>query len=150
MCGENGGRPLILPFRSVPAISKHENIINRLQEDRIKVPVKSQPEWLTCGVGRPPLAAIGHRPSLVHCLVGPDVRWSVPGFGWSVWSGLWASFAHVTQDTIVYDFYLRIRHVFVLFRTCAHISHITTVNNTPKLAFCSFLSKTRRSLLLQC
>ena len=62
------------------------------------------------------LPASGHRPSLVHCLVGPDVRCSVPGLGWSVWSSLWA---HVMQDTIVYDFCLRIRRVFVLFQTCA-------------------------------
>ena len=91
---------------------------NHLWEDRIKLPAKAQPEWLTCGVGRPPLAAIGHRP-LVHCLVGPDVRWSVSGLGWSVLSDLWASFAHVMQDTIVCDFCLRIRRIFVLFRTCA-------------------------------
>jgi hypothetical protein len=36
--------------------------------------------------------------------VGPDVRWSVPGLGWLVWSGLWASFACVMQDAIVCDF----------------------------------------------
>ena len=101
---------------------------NRLWEDRIKLPAKNQRERLTSGVGRPPLAAIGHRPSLVHCLVGPDVRWSVAGFVWSVWSGLWASFAHVTQDTIVYDFCLRIRRVFVLFRTCA-----PAINSSPTL-----------------
>ena len=93
---------------------------NRPLEDRIKLPAKTQPHWLTGGVGRPPpLGAILHRPSLVRCLVGPDVRWSVPGLGWSVWSVLWASFAHVTQDTIVCDFCLRIRRVFILFRTCA-------------------------------
>ena len=83
-----------------------------------------------CQVGsaNPPLGAISHRPSLVHCLVGPDVRWSVQRFGWSVWSGLWASFAHVTQDTIVYDFYLRIRHVFILFPTC-----VPAIQESPKL-----------------
>ena len=75
-----------------------------------------------CQVGsaEPPLPrAYGHRPSLVHCLVGPDVRWSVPGLGRSVWSSLWASFVHVTQDTIICVFCLRIHHVFVLFRTCS-------------------------------
>ena len=87
----------------------HGNIPNRPLEDKIRLPAKNQWENLTCGVGRPLVAASGHRPSLVHCLVGPDVRWSVTGLGWSGWSGLWASFAHVTQDTIVYDFYLRIR-----------------------------------------
>ena len=44
---------------------------------------------------------------------------SVPGLGWLVWSSLWASFSHVTQDMIICDFCLRIRCVFVLFRTCA-------------------------------
>ena len=67
----------------------------------------------------PSLGANFHRPLLVHCSVGPDVRWSVPGLAWSVWSALWASFVHVTQDTIVCDFCLRIHRVFVLFRTCA-------------------------------
>ena len=71
------------------------------------------------GSADPPLGSNSHQPSLVHCLVGPDVRWSVPGFGWSVWSGLWASFAHVTQDTIVCEFCLRIHRVFVLFQSCA-------------------------------
>ena len=87
-----------------------------LQADKIKLPAKFQPRTLQGGVGRPPLGANSHRPLLVHCLVGPDVRWSVPGLGWS---GLWASFAHVTQDTIVCDIYLRIRRVFDLFQTCA-------------------------------
>ena len=30
-----------------------------------------------------------------------------------------------------------------------HISHLMTVNNTPKLDFCSSLSKTRHSLLIR-
>ena len=34
-------------------------------------------------------------------------------------SGLWASFACVTQDAVVCDFCLHILHVFFLFRTCA-------------------------------
>jgi hypothetical protein len=41
---------------------------------------------------------------LSHCLVGPDVRWSEPGLGWSVWSVWWASFACVTQDAIFCGF----------------------------------------------
>ena len=89
---------------SVPAKSIHGNMPNRPLEDRIKLPAKNQCETLTWGVGQPLVAASGHRPSLVHCLVGPDIRWSVPGLGWSVWSGLWASFACVTQDAIVCDF----------------------------------------------
>ena len=104
---------------SVPAISLYGNMVNHLQEDKIELPAKTQHVWLPGGVGRPPLGANSHRPLLVHCLVGPDVRWSVPGLGWSVWSGLWVSFAHVTQDMIVCDFYLRIRRVFDLFQTCA-------------------------------
>ena len=94
-------------------------MVNRLQEDKIELPAKIQPRRLTGGVGRPPLGAIFHRPSLVRYLVGPDVRWSVLGPGWLVWSGLWASFAHVTQDTIICVFCRRIHRVFVLFRTCA-------------------------------
>ena len=92
---------------------------NRPLEDKISLPAKNQWETLTSGVGRPLVAASGHRPSLVHCLVGPDVRWMVPGLGWSVWSGLWALFACVTQDTIICGFCLRIRRVFLLFQTCA-------------------------------
>ena len=101
------------------AISLYGNMINRLQEDKIELSAKTQPIWLPGGVGRPPLGAKSHRPLLVHCYVGPDVRWSVPELGWSVWSGLCACFAHVTQDTIICDFCLRIRLVFVLFRACA-------------------------------
>ena len=92
---------------------------NRPLEDKISLPAKTQPIWLTKGAGRTPVAASGHRPSLVHCLVGPDVKWSVPRLGWSVWSGLWASFVCDTQDVIVCDFCLRIHRVFVLFWTCA-------------------------------
>ena len=78
----------------------HGNIPNRPLEDKISLPAKNQRENLTSGVSRPLVAASGHRPSLVHCLVGPDVRWSVLGLGWSVWTVRWASFALVTQDAI--------------------------------------------------
>ena len=54
--------------------------------------------------GRPHLATSGNYPSLVHCLVGPDVRWSVLGLGWSVWSVWWAFFACVMQDAKFYDY----------------------------------------------
>ena len=87
---------------------------------RSSFPPKISRRGRQVGVGRPPLGTFSHRPSLVHCSVGPDVRWSVPGLGWSVWFGLWASFVCVTQDVIVCDFCLRIRRVFFLFRTCAH------------------------------
>ena len=119
MCGVSGVRPLIQLLEFGSRQDKYGNFINHLQEDKIKLPAKTQHVWLIGGVGRTPPAASSHRPSLVHYLVGPDVRWSVPGLGWSVWSSLWASFAHVTQDTIVCDFCLRSRRVFVLFRTCA-------------------------------
>ena len=71
------------------------------------------------GFDRPHFGGSGHRLSLVYCLVGPDVRWSVPGLRWSVWSSLWASFACVTQDVIFYDFVCVFFVFFFLFRTCA-------------------------------
>ena len=74
---------------------------NHHQEDKISLPAKILLETLPGGVGRPPLAASGHRLHLGCNLVGPDVKWSVSGL---VWSGLWASFACVTQDAIVCDF----------------------------------------------
>ena len=77
---------------------------NRPLEDKISLPAKNQWENLTSGVGRPLDAASDHRPSLVQCLVGPDVRWSVPGLGWSVWTVRWAPFALATQDAIFCDF----------------------------------------------
>ena len=119
MCGVSGVRTLIYLLEVGFRQDKYENIINRLQEDKIKLPAKTQRENLPCGVGLPLVATSGHRPSLVHCLVGPDVRWSVPGIGWSVWSGLWALFCmcHARCDRL--RLRLRIRHVFVLFRTCA-------------------------------
>ena len=84
---------------------------NRPLEDKISLPAKNKWETLTSGVGRPLVAASGHCPSLVHCLVGPDVRWSVLGLGWLVWSGLWAFFPCVMQDAIVCDFVC----IFVMF-----------------------------------
>ena len=66
-----------------------------------QVPVQVRP---THGAGRHHFAASGHRLSLVHCLVGPDVGTLVPGLRWSVWSGLWSSFACVTQDAIFCEF----------------------------------------------
>ena len=48
----------------------------------------------------------GHRHPSCVCLVGPDVGTSVPGSSWSVWSGLWASFACVTQDAIFCVFFV--------------------------------------------
>ena len=119
MCGVSGVRPLILLLEVGSRQDKYGNIINCLQEDRIKLPAKTQPERLTCGVSRPPLAPFA-----------TDLLWYTAW--WVLMSdgrcrGMVGRFALVcgppllmfTQDTIVYDFYLCIHHVFVLFRTCA-------------------------------
>ena len=110
------------PFYSLrgrfPPSLRMETWSTAFRRIRSSFPPKLSPFGCQVGSADPP-GTISHQPSLVHCLVGPDVRWSVPGLGWSVWSCLWASFAHVTQDTIVCDFCLRICRVFVLFRTCA-------------------------------
>ena len=73
-------------------------------------------------------AASGHRLSLVHCLVGPDVRWSVPGLDWSVWSGLWASFACVKQCRLFCSIVLRHLPVFALF-----LVWVPAIQESPKL-----------------
>ena len=99
------GGPLYSLERSVPAISLYENIANRLLEDQINLPAKMHLDGKPGRFGRPHLATSGNYPSLVHCLVGPDVRWSVPGLGWSVWSVWWASFACVKQDAIFCGFF---------------------------------------------
>ena len=107
-CVEGG--PLYSALRSVPAKVIHRNAENRLQEDQNRLPTKNAPGKVPVQVlpnhwfGRLHFAASGHHLSLVHCLVGPDVRWSVPGLGWSVWFVWWASFACVTQDAIFCDF----------------------------------------------
>ena len=77
-----GVREALLYFqRSVPAINNYGNMDNRLLEDKNDVPAKTQGETLPCGVGRPPLAAFGHRLHLGLCLVGPDVRLVGAGAG---------------------------------------------------------------------
>ena len=98
------GGPLYSLEMSVPAIPLYGNIANRLLEDQINLSAKIHLDEKQGRFGRPHFTTSGRRPSLVHCLVGPDVRWSVPGLGRSVWSGLWASFACVMQDAIFYDF----------------------------------------------
>ena len=98
------GVPLYSLERSVPAISLYGNIAKRLLEDQINLPTKMHLDGKQGWYGRPYFTASGYCPSLVHCLVGPDVRWSVPGLGWSVWTVRWASFALVTQDAIFRDF----------------------------------------------
>ena len=109
VCERRG--PFYSLWRSVPAIFIHGNMPNRHQEDKISLPAKNLLETPPGGVGQPPFAASGHRLCLGCFLVGPDVRWSVPELGWSVWSSLWASFACVTHDAIVCDFVC----VFVVF-----------------------------------
>ena len=102
--------------RSVPAINKFGNMDNCLLEDKNDLPAKTQGEPLPCGVGRPLLAASGHRLLLGLCLVGPDVRQIGAGQGWSVWSGLWAFFVGMTQCWIFCASVLRLLSVFALFR----------------------------------
>ena len=102
VCGMRGSFYSL--WRSIPAIFIHGNMPNCHQEDKISLPAKIHRETLPGGVDRPPLAATGHRLHLGCCLVGPDVRWSEPGLGWSVWSVWWASFACVTQDVIFCGF----------------------------------------------
>ena len=103
-------------FLPSPCIETCQTAIGRIRSSFLpKISVRA----FHMGSADPPLPTSSHRPYLVHCLVGPDVRWPVSGLGSSVWSGLWASFPHVTQDTIVCDFCLRIHRAFFLFRTCA-------------------------------
>ena len=90
--------------------------------DQINLPVKMHLDKCLSRFGRtwfgqPHLAASGHRLSLGHCLVGPDVRWSVPGLGWSVWCVWWASFACVTQEAKFYDYVC----VFVVFSSYSEL-----------------------------
>ena len=87
------GGPLYSLERSVPTIPLYGNVANRLLEDQINLSAKIHLDGKQGRFGRPYFIASGHRPSLVHCLVGPDVRWLVPGLGWSVWTVRWASFA---------------------------------------------------------
>ena len=101
-CVEGG--PLYSLDRLVPAKTIHGNTENCLQEDQHRLPAKRHLDRCQGGFGRPTLAASGHRLSLVHCLVGPDVDTSVPGLRWSVWSVRWASFACVMQGVIFCDF----------------------------------------------
>jgi len=107
VCVVSGMRGLLYSlWRSVPAIFIHGNMPNCHQEDKISLPAKMHLDRCSSRFSRtrPHLAASGHRLSLVHYLVGPDVGTSVPGLRWSVWSGLWASFACVTEDAIFCNF----------------------------------------------
>ena len=131
VCVVSGMRgPLYSLWRSVPAIFIHGNMPNRHQKDKISLPAKMNLDRCLSGFGRTPdladpwfgrphLAASGHCLSLVHCLVGPDVGTSVLGLRWSVWSGLWASFACVTLDAIFCNF------VCVLFVLSSYSSKTT-------------------------
>ena len=94
----------------VKTLTIHGNTENRLQEDKDQPSRKNAPGQVPVhvrsnhGFSRPHFAASGHRLSLVHYLVGHDVGMSMPGLRWSVWSGLWASFACVMLDVIFCDF----------------------------------------------
>ena len=110
VCVVSGMRgPFYSSLRSVPAKINMETSSTTFRRIRVIFLPKCTwtgggPGLADHGVGRSHLAASGHRPSLVHCLVGPCVDTSVLGSSWSVWSGLWASFACVTQDAIFCNF----------------------------------------------
>jgi len=53
---------------------------------------------------------------------------SVPGLGWSVWSGFWALFVGMMQRRIFCAFVLRLSSVFALFRVW-----VPTIHESPKL-----------------
>ena len=101
---------------------------NHLLEDKNDVPAKTQPEPLPCGVGRTLIAASGHRLPLVYCLVGPDVRWSVPGLGWSVCSSLWALLVGMTLRWIFCAIVLHLLSVSALFWIW-----VPAIQESPKL-----------------
>ena len=101
---------------------------NRHQEDKISLPAKIHLKTPPSGVGRHPFPASGHRLRLGLCLVGPAVRWSVPGFGWSVWSSLWALFVGMMKRRIFCAFVLRLSSVLALFRVW-----VPAIQESPKL-----------------
>ena len=111
MLGRGEWRPFYSLERLVPAIPLHGNIDNRFWEDKGESPAKTQLVWLTGGVGRPPCAASGYCPSLVHCLVGPLLCTLVPGLCMSVFSVNWALFVSVMHDWIFCAFVLRLLYV---------------------------------------
>ena len=120
--------PLYSLERSVPAISLYGNIANRLLEDQINLPTKMHLDGKQGWFGRPHFTASGNRPSLVHCLVGPDVRWSVLGLGWLVWSVRWAHFVSETQVAIFCAFLVRSLVFSFVFNLWVPADH-----NSPKL-----------------
>ena len=54
--------------------------------------------------------------------------WSVPGLGWSVWSGLWALFVGMMQRWIFCASVLRLSSVFALFWV-----RVPAIQESPKL-----------------
>ena len=110
VCGEWYERPLLQLLEVGSRQDKYGNIINRLQEDQSEVPAKMHLDMCLSRFSRTPSSA---GPTL--SVLATDFLWytalwplifvtSVPGFGQSVCSGLWASFACVTQDVIFCDF----------------------------------------------
>ena len=71
--------------------------------------------------GRPHFTISGHCPSLVHCLVGPDVKWSV-------WSVRWALFVSETHVAIFCAFLVRSLVFYFVFNLW-----VPTEHNSPKL-----------------
>ena len=103
------GGPFYSSLRSVPAKINMEMFITAFRRIRVIFPPKCTWTGVSPGSDEPrvrpaPLWQLWPPPFSVHCLVGPCVDTSVPGLRWSVWSGLWASFACVTQDAIFCDF----------------------------------------------
>ena len=175
------GGPLYSPWGRFPPSLYMETFITAGGSDQASC--QNAPRWEvgqvcpTHGVDRPHLTASGHRPSLVHCPVGP-LLWYVSAGGCLV-GLLW----HVGLFWICYAgrdlLWLRLRmlRVFFLFRTCApeninspkrykyvskrygfpslvsivdgHILHLTTINNTSKLAFCASREKHGWCLLIR-
>ena len=91
--------------RLVPTISSYENVLNRHLEDHIKLPAKMHLDGnqvrfgQTHGLAGPtlaPLATTFLRVSAWWALMSVRRCWG--------WSGLWASFACVTQDAIFCHF----------------------------------------------
>ena len=78
----------------------------------------AEPPW-------PPLATVFVWVSAWWVLMSD---WSVPGLGWSVWSGLWALFVGKMQRWIFCSSVLRLLFVFALFQV-----RVPAIQESPKL-----------------
>ena len=94
-------------------------MVNRLKEDKIELPAKTEPVWLPGGVGRPPLAPLATDlcwfTALWVLMLDGRCRGLVGRFGLVCGPPL----LMLCKDTIICGFCLHIRRVFVLFLTCA-------------------------------